>query len=48
MCIRDSLYAIINREEKEIMIPIHEELILQIDVDQSLIQMDLPEGILDL
>ncbi len=42
------LYAIINREEKEIMIPIHEELILQIDVDQSLIQMDLPEGILDL
>jgi 16S rRNA processing protein RimM len=38
----------IRREEKEILIPVHEDLILSIDPEKKEIVMELPEGIEEL
>jgi 16S rRNA processing protein RimM len=40
--------AEIRKEGKTILIPIHEELIVQLDEKQQLIYFDLPEGLLDI
>jgi 16S rRNA processing protein RimM len=42
------LYGVINYQSKEILIPIHENLVLEMDPEQSILRMDLPEGILEL
>ena len=34
--------------EKEVMVPLTEALLLGINQDEKLIQMDIPEGLLDL
>ncbi len=40
--------AIISKEDKEILIPLNEVFIISINEDEKRIQMDLPEGLLDL
>ncbi len=40
--------AIVSYKEKEIMIPLNERLIEEIDYEQRIVKMDLPEGILKL
>lgn len=42
------LYAVITWEEKEKLIPIHEDLVEELDPDKNILRMNLPEGILDL
>ena len=39
--------AVVIYEEKEILIPLHEELILDIDKESRVVLMDLPDGILE-
>jgi 16S rRNA processing protein RimM len=41
-------FAQITLEEKEVLIPLHEDFIRKIDRQKKIIFMDLPEGILDL
>ncbi len=41
-------YAVLNYNDKEVLIPVHEELMLELNPDEKLVRMDLPEGILDL
>jgi len=40
--------AAIIIKEKEVLIPLNEQLILEIDEEKKLISMDLPEGLLNL
>ncbi|MEM6963740.1 MAG: ribosome maturation factor RimM [Bacteroidota bacterium] len=40
--------AVILRDEKEVLIPLHEDLIQNIDEEKQCIYMDLPEGILEI
>ena len=40
--------AVVLFQEKEILIPLHEDLILEVDDDSRVVQMDLPEGITEL
>lgn len=40
--------AVISRHEKEVFIPLHENLIEKIDKEKQYIYMNLPEGILDM
>ena len=42
------LMAVVAHQEKEILIPLHEGLIEQIDLDNQMIFVHLPEGLLDL
>lgn len=39
---------ILNKEQKEILIPLHEDFIVEIDEDQKQIKFELPEGLLEL
>lgn len=40
--------AILHYRGREVMVPLHPDLILSIDAGQRLIRMDLPEGLLEL
>jgi 16S rRNA processing protein RimM len=42
------LMAIVDVNGKEILIPLHEQLIVDIDKDQKIIRMEIPEGLLEL
>lgn len=42
------LYGVILLQEKEVLFPFHEDLILEIDPEKMLVRMDLPEGIFNL
>lgn len=42
------IMALVNYREKEIYIPINEKLITDVNHDQKIITMDLPEGLLNL
>ena len=42
------LIAVVEYEGKEIMIPLAEQLIIEIDEENQKLVMELPEGILDL
>lgn len=42
------LMAIVETNGKEIMIPLHEQLIVDIDKVRKIIRMEIPEGLLDL
>ncbi len=42
------LTAVIEQNGKEILIPLHEDLILGMDMDKRIIQMNLPEGLVEL
>jgi 16S rRNA processing protein RimM len=42
------LMAVVLLDEREILIPLHEQLIMNIDRDQKIISMEIPEGLLDL
>jgi len=42
------LMAVIELNAHELLIPLHEQLILSIDRDQKIISMEIPEGLLDL
>ena len=42
------LMAVILVEDKEVLIPLAEDWIIQIDLDRKLIEMNLPEGLIDL
>ena len=41
-------YAVLDYNDKEILIPVHEDLMLELNPDEKFVRMDLPEGILDL
>ncbi len=40
--------AIVETNGKEMMIPLHDQLIVDIDKDQKVIRMEIPEGLLEL
>ena len=40
--------ATVDMDGKEMMFPLSEDLILDIDVDEEIIEVDLPEGLVDL
>jgi len=42
------LMAIVEANGKEMMIPLHDQLIVDIDKDQKIIRMEIPEGLLEL
>ena len=42
------LMAIINIENKDILVPLNDQLILSIDKENKIIRMNLPEGLLEL
>lgn len=42
------LMAIVETNGKEMMIPLHDQLIVDIDKDQKIIRMEIPEGLLEL
>ena len=42
------LMAIVEVNGKEILIPLHEQLIVDIDKEQKVIRMEIPEGLLEL
>lgn len=42
------LFALVDYQEKEIMIPFQEQLILDLDLSTKTVLMDLPEGLLSL
>ncbi len=44
----NALFIVETNDGKEILIPIQEEFVCAIDEEQMIIQMDLPEGLLDL
>jgi 16S rRNA processing protein RimM len=40
--------AVVNHHNKEVLIPLNEELIINIDTTKRLIIMNLPEGLVQL
>ena len=40
--------AVIEVNERELLIPLHEQLILNIDREEKIISMEIPDGLLDL
>ena len=40
--------ATMNYKEKEVLFPLNEDMILEIDLDEETILVDLPDGLLDL
>lgn len=42
------LMAIVEANGKEMMIPLHDQLIVDIDKDQKVIRMEIPEGLMEL
>jgi 16S rRNA processing protein RimM len=42
------LMAVIEINEQELLVPLHEQLILNIDREEKIIRMEIPEGLLDL
>ncbi len=42
------LTAAVVLNQKEVLIPLHEDLILSIDLENQIVTMDLPEGLIDL
>ena len=42
------IMAVINTDKKELLVPLNDEFIDDIDHDKRIIQMSLPEGLLDL
>lgn len=42
------ILATIKTQDRELYIPIHEDLIIELDLEAKKLNMDLPEGILDL
>ncbi len=42
------IFAIIIKNEEEVLIPLHAELVIEINDEESKIIMNLPEGLLDL
>lgn len=40
--------AVLNYADKEVMIPLHEDLIVALDVEREIITMNLPEGLFEL
>jgi 16S rRNA processing protein RimM len=42
------LTAVIEQDKKEILIPLHQDLILSMDMEKRIIFMNLPEGLVDL
>lgn len=38
----------INHQEKELLIPIHEDMVIIVDDEAKIIQMELPDGLLEL
>lgn len=42
------LTAVVEQDGKEILIPLHEDLILAIDPEQKVISMELPDGLIEL
>ena len=42
------LMAVIDINGREILIPLHDQLIVDIDKEQKVIRMEIPEGLLDL
>lgn len=42
------LTAVVEQDGKEILIPLHEDLIMAIDTAKKVISMNLPEGLIDL
>ena len=38
----------VKQDQKEIMVPLHEDLIIEIDSHKKLVKVNLPEGLLDL
>lgn len=51
VAVQESTYqltAFIIQDGKDIFIPLHEDLILEIDLEKKIILMDLPEGLLGL
>lgn len=44
----NALFIVISPEDKKILVPIVDEFITDIDMDNLSISVDLPEGLLDL
>lgn len=42
------LMAVVELEDREVLIPLHQNLMLEIDEENRIIRMDIPEGLLDL
>lgn len=42
------LIAIVNYQDSEVLFPLNEEIIKGIDVNQNILYVDLPEGLLDI
>ena len=42
------LYGVVKYKNKEVLFPIHEDLIIEIDQDEMILRMDLPDGLLEL
>ena len=42
------LMAIVETNGKEMMIPLHDQLIVEIDKEQKIIRMEIPEGLMEL
>ena len=42
------LMAIVETNGKEMMIPLHEQLIVEIDKEKKVIRMEIPEGLMEL
>lgn len=42
------MMAVLQYEEREVLIPLSDQLILNVDAEEQRITMDLPEGLLDL
>lgn len=40
--------ATVNYKETEVLIPLNEAFILEIDMDKKVVKFDLPEGLLEL
>lgn len=40
--------AVLQKEGREILIPLHEQLVQEVDEEKQVIHMDLPEGLLEL
>ena len=46
MCIRDSFE--IKYNSRVVLIPIHEDLIKEIDKENNIIHLDIPDGLLEI
>lgn len=42
------LYGVLLINEKEVLFPIHENLLIEIDQEHRILRMDLPEGLLEI